>query len=637
MCIYFVIFVILLAWLFYFLKYRKKFLSMLLEKEDTAKFCEKIIHAMPDMVFVFDSSLKIIRLYNPNEKELLVSSDLLIGTNVREHLNERFGQMIEESIRKTIESDGMYEMEYDIDTPRGIQYYEARFISVKKNEYACFIRNITERKTNELLLKQNQELLSSILDNIPFPIMLKDVDDDFRYIYWNKECDLQSGINRSQVIGKTDVDIYGKERGGEYQRVNQQVVDEGMGYRKQELFVTPDGKEHTSIVYKNLISNEFHRWLLVVRWNITDWALAEKNLKEANRINELVLNNTNIGLVFLNADYLVLWENISNYSSNPALAGYKVGTLCYENVYGRKDPCPGCVMKKAIASGVSEKNTITLGESIIDIMATPVYENQKELQGVVLKLEDITVKRQIALELQQAKEDAEKSDRLKSAFLANMSHEIRTPLNAILGFSELLCRADSDLEKKSYIEIIKNNSDLLLQLINDILDLSKIEADMLEFIYTDVDVNILVEELKHSFSFKIIDRPDLQINFELGLPYCVIYTERIRLMQVISNFITNAIKFTEKGEIIIGYKPCEEGICFYVKDTGIGIPKDKQQEIFNRFVKLDSFKTGTGLGLSICQTIANRLKGKIRVESELGKGSTFSLTIPCRIIEESVK
>lgn len=637
MCEYIFISIISIICLFCILKYWKKLPFAPVKIDKAELIAEKIIRSLPGMIFVFDRSLRILRLYNPNEKELMLPASQLIGKDIREYIDRKFVDMIESCIRETIETDAPCEIEYEIEKSTGTVYYEGRFLSVGKNEFACIVRNITERKKNELQFKQNHDLLNSVLDNIPFPVMMKDVDDDFRYIYWNKECVIQGGFERDEILGKTDVDIYGEERGAQYQMINQKVVEEGKSYRNQEIFITPNGKEHVSIVYKNLISNHFHNWLLVTRWDITDLIDAEKSLKEANRMNRLILDNTNIGFIFLSENYIVQWENISTYSGHPIARGYTKGTLCYRNVLGIDQPCPNCIMKKAIDSGNTEQKTVIFDDgTTTEIIATPVYNENKELLGVVLKVEDITVKRQISLELEKAKEDAEKSDRLKSAFLANMSHEIRTPLNAILGFSELLCQTDDFSEKETYMEIIQSNNDLLLQLVNDILDLSKIEANTLEFIYSDVDINALLKELEQSFRFKIKDHPSLQINFEQSIPHCVVHTEKNRLLQVVSNFITNAIKFTEKGEITFGYKPCDEGLYFYVKDMGAGIPQNKQHEIFDRFIKLDSFKSGTGLGLAICQTIVRKLNGKIGVQSEEGKGATFWFTIPCRLLGDEL-
>ena len=224
------------------------------------------------------------------------------------------------------------------------------------------------------------------------------------------------------------------------------------------------------------------------------------------------------------------------------------------------------------------------------------------------------------------REKAEEANRLKSAFLANMSHEIRTPLNAIVGFSTLLANEENLEERQEFIKIIENNNELLLQLINDILDLSKIEAGTLEFIYSDVDVNSLLTEIEQSN--RIRNRhPEIQIFFEERLPQCIIHTERNRLTQVINNLLTNSMKFTTRGSIRFGYRQEGYRLRFYVKDTGCGIPADKIDSVFGRFVKLNNFQQGTGLGLSICKTIVEKLGGEMGVESEEGVGTLFWFTI----------
>ncbi len=232
----------------------------------------------------------------------------------------------------------------------------------------------------------------------------------------------------------------------------------------------------------------------------------------------------------------------------------------------------------------------------------------------------------------EARDKAEHSDKLKSAFLANMSHEIRTPLNAIVGFSAQMAEAESKEEMERYAGIIETNNELLLQLINDILDLSKIEAGTLEFNYSEVDVNDVMRDIEHGAKIRLTDG---KVNIAIAdrLPECVIRSERNRLMQVLVNFVNNAIKFTPAGDIRIGYRLLEDrSIRFYVSDTGIGIPKNMQGKIFERFVKLDSMAQGTGLGLTICLMIVEKLGGKIGVDSEPGKGSIFWFTLPCEII-----
>ena len=240
----------------------------------------------------------------------------------------------------------------------------------------------------------------------------------------------------------------------------------------------------------------------------------------------------------------------------------------------------------------------------------------------------ITSRKQMEEEMQEARSHAEESNRLKSAFLANMSHEIRTPLNAIVGFSGILAETNEEQEKKEYLSIIESNNTLLLQLIGDILDLSKIEAGTLEFVYSDVDINKLLYETEQSIRLKV-NQEKVKVEFVEGLPECVIHTEKNRLSQVIINFLTNAVKFTSEGIIRFGYHLQEDGfLYFYVTDTGCGIPKEMKDKVFGRFVKLNNFAQGTGLGLSICETIVTKMGGQIGVDSEVGNGSTFWFTLP---------
>lgn len=239
----------------------------------------------------------------------------------------------------------------------------------------------------------------------------------------------------------------------------------------------------------------------------------------------------------------------------------------------------------------------------------------------------ITNRKKMEQELTTAKELAEESNRLKSAFLANMGHEIRTPLNAIVGFSGILASTEREEEKQEYVSIIENNNTLLLQLISDILDLSKIEAGTLELNYSNIELNELMRELERGFLLRV-KTDAVKLEFVEPAGPCMAYTEKNRLSQLMINLVTNAIKFTEKGSIRFGYEMRENELYFYVADTGCGIPKDKQQNIFGRFVKLNSFAQGTGLGLSICKTLMDHMGGRIGVESEEGKGSTFWFTLP---------
>lgn len=257
--------------------------------------------------------------------------------------------------------------------------------------------------------------------------------------------------------------------------------------------------------------------------------------------------------------------------------------------------------------------------------------NERDVNGCPVSLIGsslkITDRKNIEQELVSARNKAEESNRLKSAFLANMSHEIRTPLNAIVGFSNILASTDEVEEKEEYINIIESNNVLLLQLISDILDLSKIESNTLDFVNVEVDINALLHELQQSMQLRASDK--VQVVFEKTVSECYVLTPKSRLMQVITNLMTNAIKFTKEGFIRFGYSiDANKQLRFYVSDTGSGIPEEQQKKVFERFIKLNSFVPGSGLGLSICQMIVHYMGGNIWLESEVGKGTTFWFTFP---------
>lgn len=221
-----------------------------------------------------------------------------------------------------------------------------------------------------------------------------------------------------------------------------------------------------------------------------------------------------------------------------------------------------------------------------------------------------------------AKNKAEEADKLKSTFLANMSHEIRTPLNAIVGFSELLTETDDTEEKFEYKQLIETNSEILLKLIGDILDLSKIEVGSIDINRQKLNLCQLCDELYRSFQQRI---KNPKVTLKLINPYtkCIANFDKYRFMQIFTNFATNAIKYTPQGEIVMGYECMPGQVRIYVKDSGIGIPEEKKHRIFSRFEKLDTFAQGTGLGLSICKAIADATGGEVGFKSKANVGSEF--------------
>ena len=373
-----------------------------------------------------------------------------------------------------------------------------------------------------------------------------------------------------------------------------------------------------------------------------------RKLEHTNHVASAILKNVHAFILLINNDFKVLKTNY--YQQTGTRKGpeeKRVGDLlqcrnalsaeggCGTHVY-----CGSCPIRQAIRQAFEQRRGFTNLEATLNMVTS---ENQtvaceavisgsyfllNEEENMVLTVHDITHLKQVERELKVAKEKAENADIAKSAFLANMSHEIRTPLNAITGFAEVMGSANTEEEKTQYQEIIKMNADLLMQLVNDILDMSKIEAGTLEFVYSTVDINLLLSDLQRLFQMRINDAGGkVQIIAEPSLS-CFIQTDRNRVAQVISNFVGNAIKFTREGNIRIGYEAKDTELYFYVKDTGTGIPAEKLSNVFGRFVKLNKDQKGAGLGLSISQTIVGKLSGQIGADSIEGEGSTFWFTLP---------
>lgn len=376
-----------------------------------------------------------------------------------------------------------------------------------------------------------------------------------------------------------------------------------------------------------------------------------RKLEHTNHIASAILKNVHAYILLIDNDFKVLKTNYYQLTgTQKGLEEKRVGDLLQcrnalsaEGGCGTHAYCGSCPIRCAIRQAFEQRRGSTDLEATLNVLTSEKksvecdavisgsYFLLNEEENMVLTVHDITQLKETEKQLTLAKEKAENADLSKSAFLANMSHEIRTPLNAITGFAEVLASANTEEEKAQYQEIIKMNADLLLQLVNDILDMSKIEAGTLEFVYTKVDINLLLSDLRQLFQMRVNDAgKNIQIIAEPSLPSCSIETDRNRVAQVLSNFTTNAIKFTQEGTISIGYEARDTELYFYVTDSGAGIPADKLPEVFGRFVKLNKDKKGTGLGLSISKTIVNKLEGQIGADSVEGKGSTFWFTIPYR-------
>ena len=385
-------------------------------------------------------------------------------------------------------------------------------------------------------------------------------------------------------------------------------------------------------------------WYLCSKLNLqkNEWMA---HIKESDTI----LHSMNACFMLVDRDFVVLRTNYYDLNGIPGEpVSNRVGDLlkCKNAVRsegcGAHHNCGSCMVRYTIENAFCHKKGFSKLEASMrlfspdhqhiipcDVSVSGTYLTDGDQEQMLLTIYDITELKNTQRLLSIEKENAVSAEKLKSAFIANMSHEIRTPLNAIIGFSGLLASTDDDAEKKMYLDIVAENNHRLLQIVTDVLDLSKIESGSLDFHYSRFDVNDLLCGLHGILEIRLKDKPDIKLVCEAGTDEWMIYSEQQRIVQILTNLVHNAIKFTQNGEIRFGYRPHgETDVYFYVSDTGIGIPVGEQDKIFDRFTKLDHEVPGTGLGLTLSQTIVQSLGGEIGVESEVTKGSTFWFTLP---------
>lgn len=365
----------------------------------------------------------------------------------------------------------------------------------------------------------------------------------------------------------------------------------------------------------------------------------EAEIKRLNLILNTTIDNLPAGIVLKDAsnDFRYIYRNQESYNRD----------FCTEDAIGKNDfdyyPVEVANVKRQedieVATTGKGLHLTTEGK---DRNGNQIILDKRKIRvggdglfsPIIISIEwNITELELIKRELQTSKEKAEMSDKLKSAFLANMSHEIRTPLNAIVGFSHLIAESDDPEERQSYYSIVEANNERLLQLINEILDLSKIESGIVEFTYGPVNLDRLCREVHESHIFR--SPQGVKLVYEKSDERLMIETDKNRVFQVISNLIGNAFKFTKEGSISYGFELKDNMVVFHVSDTGTGIEPEKIGRVFQRFAKLNNFAQGTGLGLSICKTIIERLGGEISVSSVIGKGTTFSFKLPYQNIQAS--
>ena len=514
--------------------------------------------------------------------------------------------------------------------------------SPEKDEVVGLFTDSTEAVKANRALDRSEKLFKSIFANIPAGVEIYD-KDGYLIDLNNKDLEIFAVADKSDVIGVNFFDNPNVPQDIRDRVRDEDLVDFRLSYsfERAQGYYQPNRSSTIDIYTKvsKLYDNEgnFNGYILISIDN-TESIDAMNRIHDFENFFLLISDYAKVGYAKLNllnrkgyaikqwyknlgededvplADIVGVYRNMHPDDRQSILDFYKeVRTGNRKHFQGE--------MRVKRPGNKDEWNWIRM-----NVVVTTYLPEKNEIEINY----DITELKETEAELILARDKAQMMDRLKSAFLANMSHEIRTPLNAIVGFSDLLVDTESIEERREYIQIVKENNDLLLQLISDILDLSKIEAGTFEFTSGDVDVNMLCEDIVRSMQMKV--KENVELVFDPHLAECRIISDRNRLHQVISNFVNNAIKFTSEGSIRVGYQQEGGELEFYVQDTGVGIDKEGQSHIFERFVKLNSFVHGTGLGLSICQSIVEQMGGQIGVESEPGKGSRFWFRLPCFVV-----
>ena len=593
------------------------------------KYAVRILDSLPDMLTVFNHEETGIEVVSNEETNHVgVSNNDFKGMRMQDMVPKEAYHNIHNNLQKAIATGRGSTAHHELDVDGTLHYYENRIFPLDEEYVLIMCRDISERVATQ----QNLEIFKRVLDKVSDSILAVSVDGTL--VYANRQFIEEYGVKEelgTQKVYDLPVSLNTKEI---FDKRVQEIRDNGGNFAYRAKYTrVGETKLRVHQVSAFMIQNQGEEMIWFFTQDITDVIKNRDELRELNYLMDAILNNIPVYLFVKDPEddfrYLYWNKAFASHSKIPASKafGRKDFEIFPERADAerfRRDDLE--LIRTRERMEMQETYVTATGETrIVQTLKTlvPLEGRAPLIIGISW---DITNMQNIEQELVQARIKAEQSDRLKTAFLANMSHEIRTPLNAIVGFSRLMTMADNAADEKLYSDIINQNSEILLQLINDILDLAKIEAGTLEYVRYPMDLGELCRNVYEMHKDRvqtgvvlILDNKDTSL---------IINEDQNRIMQVVTNLITNAIKFTFKGEIRFGFEVRKEYIDFYVKDTGMGISEEKIKMIFERFVKLNTFVQGTGLGLAICRVIVEKLGGEITAESKLNEGSTFRFTIP---------
>jgi PAS domain S-box-containing protein len=660
--------------------------ELLLQEKDL--IFQSLLDNSPVYVFFKDHNIKAIHLSKNYEQMLGMPLSEILGKDMDELFPSDLAKSMVDLDKKILFEGKLVEVEEEL----GGRYFTTiKFPIHRENNtpmLAGFTIDITEQKKAEMAVKQSEARLSAFMEFVPSLVLIK--DHELRPVFANSQ--YRKLFPFDEWVGKKPHEVFPKEVADLMVENDIRALEKGYS-SYEETWKDINGSERTYFTQKFKIDAPGTKPLLgAIISDITDRKKAELAVSESESKLRSIFSAAPIGIGLVSNRILLQVNDriceMTGYSSEELVgksarifypddkeyesvgkAKYdmiaKYGTGTVETVWKRKD---GSLINIILSSTPLDQNILASGVTFTALDITKRKETEENLKAAYTILEQanqeyaslneeyITINqrlRETIDELQSAKEKAEESDRLKSAFLANLSHEIRTPMNGIIGFTSLLSQPDLTSEKKdSYIKKINTSSTQLLSIINDIIQISMLETKQVSVKQEPVNIEIMLEELYEELSFTLLR--DKNIKLVKGNKNCdkrtIVETDKVKLQQIITNLITNAIKYTPEGTIEVGYcMNSKKMLEFYVKDTGIGIDKKYHELIFDRFQQVhdlsSGIQSGSGLGLAISKSYVELLGGRIWLESEPGKGSEFFFEIPCitpvsiekEVIKESVK
>lgn len=605
---------------------------------------EMIMEKSPDTIVLVDRNLTLVKVISAKDDYYHYLANNCIGKQPQalfpDGKNYDQYEIYRAAVKRVFEEQVKVDFSFEVSF-EGKNYYYLSQVSLFNEELVIvYTRDVSSLKTEKNL----QELINTILDRLPLGVFVKDGDNHFNYLYWNHFMEEITGIETREIEGHDDFEVnYNALMTAEERlETDMNVIKTGLTARFKGKVKSASGDYRDIEVAKYPISLNNGKPLVLALWrDITSELATENTLRRTRILTKMALRISDIrtcsifidpdsthnfkdSVVTLN-DWNTMSEDMIEVSWGQFISrAHPDDQEHYHNMFTRL--CRGEISEARI-----EARMLFPGKKEYvwrEVFATVYERDEKGRPSVILGCStNIQERKNQELSLEEAKVKAEAADKMKSKYLADMSHEIRTPLNAITGFSELMAFADTDEERMSYYDVIKMNNQLLMQLINDILDISKIEADAIKITYEQLDVSELMDTIYASAKLRVPGGVKLVLEKEAD--HHMFGTDSMRLLQLINNLVNNAIKNTKEGSITMGYtiQP-DDQLRFYVRDTGIGIDKEKLKDVFDRFVKINDYMEGIGLGLAICKGLVVKMGGSIHVTSELGVGSEFSFILP---------